>query len=341
MKFFLRVALGVACLTTAHAATLETTNIDGWLVGAYSDDRTGQFRHCASSTPYKSGITLVFAVGKDFTWSMGFANPQWQLRPGAEYDLIYWIDAGPKLTARGRANNKALVEVPLIDSRSLFESFRRGYQLSVQAAGETFLFNLNSSGKALAATLDCTKRYLARSTGTASNPFATPPPAPQGQVGMAESNARTEATILIANILSAAGIPGFRVVPREKIPDDFKSYDAVWTTDDVIGTVKIVSSQTVSSAEELATLVMASDAQTCKGVFASGRYPTQQKTGATRLRTGCSGSEHPIEVDYTIAPRAKGGFIVFGVLADEEKAQAGKEAGAKLHEAAVRTFARR
>jgi hypothetical protein len=133
----------------------------------------------------------------------------------------------------------------------------------------------------------------------------------------ADADTKTEATILIANVLSAAGISGFRVIPREQIPADLKSNDAVWVADGgLVGTVRIVSQQGASSTEQLASYLMASDAQSCKGVFASGRYPTQQQSGSARLRTACDNSDNEAtEIDYTIALRPQGGFYVFALVA--------------------------
>jgi hypothetical protein len=149
---------------------------------------------------------------------------------------------------------------------------------------------------------------------------------------------------LIANVLSAAGISGFRVIPREQIPADLKSNDAVWVADGgLVGTVSIVSQQGASSTEQLASYLMASDAQSCKGVFASGRYPTQQQSGSARLRTACDNSDNKaIEIDYTIALRPQGGFYVFALVATGGSGgQSVQQAGARLHEATLVSLSRR
>jgi hypothetical protein len=154
---------------------LGSTKVEGWLIGAYSDDTTGQFSHCGTAIPYRSGISLIFSVGKDFAWFMGLANPQWDLKPGAQYDLTYSIDAGPKLPAPGQAVTTHMILIPLVDNSFLFEQFRRGYQLFLHVGGDTFTFNLNNSGKALAATLECTKRHV-RAMGPTSPPSSPATP---------------------------------------------------------------------------------------------------------------------------------------------------------------------
>jgi hypothetical protein len=46
--------------SVVRAGTIETWNMAGWSAGAYTDDRTGAFSHCAMSASYRSGITMFF-----------------------------------------------------------------------------------------------------------------------------------------------------------------------------------------------------------------------------------------------------------------------------------------
>lgn len=86
--------LGTLVLGTAtgHEATLENDHIGNWLIGAYSNDQTGKLNHCGMSASYVGGTYI--AMGSAFNWSMGFANPQGTLTPGASYDLTYSNDGG-------------------------------------------------------------------------------------------------------------------------------------------------------------------------------------------------------------------------------------------------------
>jgi hypothetical protein len=65
---------------SAQAATLWNEHIGQWRVTAYADDQTGAFSSCIASARYQSGTYLLFSVSNSFSWNMGFANPQWQLR---------------------------------------------------------------------------------------------------------------------------------------------------------------------------------------------------------------------------------------------------------------------
>lgn len=163
--------------TVARAATMEELNVMGWIVGAYSDNRTGQFSHCATSIPYRSGTTLFFHLGRNYTWSMGLHNPRWQSAPGALIDLIYYIDTGPQTRVRAHVTTLGLVNIPLADSQALFDAFKRGRRLFVVDSRERFAFDLTNSSKALTAVYECVQRHLSgRSPPPGPHPGPTPGP---------------------------------------------------------------------------------------------------------------------------------------------------------------------
>jgi hypothetical protein len=82
-RLVLLSALVVCGSGPASAKAMSEWKLHGWLVGAYTNDTTKQFSHCAASIKYRSGILLLFSVTKDFRWMMGFANPEWRLNSGS------------------------------------------------------------------------------------------------------------------------------------------------------------------------------------------------------------------------------------------------------------------
>jgi hypothetical protein len=331
---FLAFAL-VSAAPTARAAVLEEINVSGWIVGAYSDNRTGRFSHCATSVPYRSGISLFFHLSSTYAWSMGLHNPQWRNSPGQTFNLIYYIDNGPSIPVRAVVGQTGMVAIPLANSQALFESFRRGQRLHVRDARETFTFSLANSSRALAATLTCVQRYAHSApppppTSNAPYPNA---PSPSAQ----DSELRAEAAIVAANVLSASGLQGFRVLPRDQIPAEAARFDAVWIADGgLLGTVTIVAPRGGSTIEDVVASLTAQDSKDCRGAFSSGRYPTDD-TGVGRLVTLCSGSSAP-EVQYTVVRRRAGGFFVLGVTGKEVSSSTVLEAGSRLYDVALRTL---
>ena len=59
----------------APAATMRNFKVGSWDAGAYSNDTTRQFTHCAATATYANGISVLFSINRDFHWSMGFAHP--------------------------------------------------------------------------------------------------------------------------------------------------------------------------------------------------------------------------------------------------------------------------
>lgn len=325
------IALALA-VTPARAATLETFNIGGWVGGAYSNDRTGEFSHCAVSIPYRSGIVLLFSVGRNLTWSMGLSNAQWRLTPGAEYDLTYYIDGGASVLARGRALNPVLIEVPLSNSTALFDDFRRGRVLTVLSAGATFTFSLKNSGKALAATLECTQRYVGRIAPPPQDPFVARPP----RRDAGEGTRKSEVIVLLADVLATTGVQNFKVLTREETPADLRRWSAVWSAPGLTGVLDVIEPQTASQAEQVASSLTSIQAQACKGNFSSQRLPSQPGSRTVRLRTGCGGGARSSEANYTIVPRYRGGgFYVFGIVADAPNFAPARETDDRLYEAVV------
>jgi hypothetical protein len=169
-----------ASAAMARAATIEEFNVMGWVVGAYSDNRTGQFTHCATSVPYRSGTTLLFHLARTYRWSMGLHNPRWRSTPGSLIDVVYYIDSGPQTRVRAQVNHLGVVSIPLADSRALFESFKRGRRLFVVDSRERYGFDLTNSSKALSAVYECVQRhsYPASGPGPSYGPRPGPAPAP-------------------------------------------------------------------------------------------------------------------------------------------------------------------
>lgn len=314
----LSAMLATALSLGPHAspgATLENFHVGNWLVGAYSDDSTGQFSHCGMSASYRSGILMIFTIGRDFRWYVDFYDPQWALTPGASYDLTMQIDGRGQIPARATALTTQMVAIPLQDNVALFERFRHGYQLRVDAAGRNFFFNLDGTARGLTAVLNCTHRYVAAATPSLdSNPFI----ASSGQPGATgRASLRAEATTFAANLLSQAGVSGFRIMQENETPKEWANFDVVWTAPAVIGMVDIIPSQATLRVDEIRANIVASDARSCKGKFASGAVPegdSNGQSGAGEFFTACDAAPAGWAVYYTLVPRSNGGFYLVGTI---------------------------
>lgn len=153
------------------------------------------------------------------------------------------------------------------------------------------------------------------------------------------SDHKAEAAIVLANVLTAVGVQGFRTVPNEQLAPALRRHDVVWLAEGgLVGLMNIETSSSFSNADQVAASLLAADSETCKGAFVGGRDRTVPATGSTRLLTACRSVEKPTEVDYTIVPRKRGGFYVFAVVGPPERAAMAQDWGARFHEAALRSL---
>jgi hypothetical protein len=154
---------------------------------------------------------------------------------------------------------------------------------------------------------------------------------------------KSEATVLLSNVLSAAQIQGSQIIEMDNLAIDLSAFfDAVWATQGgLTGSAKIIEPTAGRTAHDVASYVIADCAQRCNGLFATGRFPSGPKDAFVRLKTGCSSKDGTSASDYTIAPRASGGFVIFSVTAANEGASTrSEEAGARIHQAAMAVLAR-
>lgn len=179
----------------ASSAEIAKLKIGNWSGGAFTNNNTGAFSHCAASARYKSGITLVFSISNNRQWSMGFSSPSWNFTQGTTYPVRYWVDDGQVLNGTALAKTQTLAQVFLPANSSLFVAFKGGQMLRVAAAQQTLSFRLTDTDALLSALLRCSRdygNYRASSNpfggGTApapANPFAGSgtPPAPANPFG--------------------------------------------------------------------------------------------------------------------------------------------------------------
>ena len=64
------------------AGPFGTIHVGNWVGGAFSDDSTGAFSHCAATTSYASGVSLVVGQNAGNAWLLSFASPTFKLNKG-------------------------------------------------------------------------------------------------------------------------------------------------------------------------------------------------------------------------------------------------------------------
>ena len=72
-----------------------TITVGEWTGGAYTNDNTGAFSHCAASSRYRSGVLVVLAKDLDGDWSLGFASDGLSFTTGVKVQSIWFLTAKP------------------------------------------------------------------------------------------------------------------------------------------------------------------------------------------------------------------------------------------------------
>lgn len=170
LSFAFVVAAAFMSGQMARGAEMRHFQVAHWSAGAYTNDSTGAFSHCAASAVYRSDIGLMFSINRDFHWSMGLFGADWRLPVGTRYPVAYSVDQLPPTRATALAILPNTILVALADSSTLFQQFQKGYVLHIATPKRVFSFNLTSTSKLLPVLLECARNRGKREVAT-SNPF--------------------------------------------------------------------------------------------------------------------------------------------------------------------------
>ena len=313
---------------------MRNFKVGDWTAGAYSNDTTRQFSHCAATGTYGSGISVLFSISRDFHWSMGFAHPSWKLQPGAVYDIAFTVDDMQPILAKARAVKTLFVEVDLDGSGELFARFRRGRVLHVAAASQVFSFNLTGTSQLLPALLTCAANR-GSAVQTAANPFETKPAKSGASTPRVDPNTVAEATALAANLLSAAGIQGFTLLGPNDRPEI--EGNARWLQGEVLGTINIMSNVPAGEFKNIPAYLIGYNAKACKGTFFSGAIP-DETVEIGRVFTTCQRDDITSTDYYLIVPRRAGGAYLISTFSAGSE-QPAKQADAQLRSAVFKALA--
>jgi S1-C subfamily serine protease len=136
-----------------------SVNVGNWIGGAFSNDETGAFFHCAATTPYANGVILVVSQNAAGTWSLAFASPGYRFNKGenAAIDVTFDGREQARLYATAYQSNMLTAIMPL----NVVRTFQKA-SLMVATAGRSVLnFDLTSTGPVIAALANCVSKVKA------------------------------------------------------------------------------------------------------------------------------------------------------------------------------------
>ena len=149
------IALTFICSSALARGPYGQIQIGNWNGGAYTNDQSGQFSHCAAGTQYLSGVHFLVSVNNNMDWMLGFAHKGWQLKIGEVIPLELTFDGRTPVHVYGNAIQTAFVVVQMPPNSQLVQQFRNATQMTALAKGQLFTFNLTATSHLLPALVNC------------------------------------------------------------------------------------------------------------------------------------------------------------------------------------------
>jgi S1-C subfamily serine protease len=152
-----------ACCTFGFASAagpFGTITIGNWIGGAFSNDQTRAFSHCAATAPYANGIILVVGQDASGSWLLSFASPGFRFNKGdsAPIDVVFDGQEQARLFATANASNSVTAMLPLNVART----FQKASLMVVTTNGSKPLqFALTSTAPVMAAIANCVTKVKA------------------------------------------------------------------------------------------------------------------------------------------------------------------------------------
>jgi hypothetical protein len=281
-----------------------------WVGTASFDDDSGDLEHCRIEAIYNSDITLAFGLLPDFTLVMVLTNPAWSLRGDVQFPLELTVDRRWSKSVTGKVVDPSGVFVYIGDDWEAFEALRRGRELRVVAARETFEFLLMGSSYGLAEAARCVLMNSQIATHKAdpfsiqSDPFATGASTPSpSSAGLTRSE--------MAGFLAAAGLENATLMTDAQRAEFMPYAQHGWNIGTTFGGFAEYIVQERSLREVLAAEI-AGLSQACEGQTFSGSQPPKRIGEVTMVRFGvsCDTSDGPVVMSGTLIQGDASGVVI-------------------------------
>jgi S1-C subfamily serine protease len=166
-SFVAAFVLQLSVVAANAAGPFGSVKVGSWIGGAFSNDETGAFSHCAATAPYANGVILVVGYNAAGIWSLAFASPNYRFKQGenAAIDVIFDGQEQARLFATANQPNMLTSVMPA----NVVRTFQKA-SLMVATSGRTVLnFDLTSTGPVIAALANCVTRVKADGLGKAGD----------------------------------------------------------------------------------------------------------------------------------------------------------------------------
>ena len=132
--------------------------VGNWTGGAFTNDTTGAFSHCAVNAGYRNGTRMFTSITADLKWLIGFAHPNWKLKQGSRLNLQLVFDRTARIEVTAEAKTPTFLTIAMPADSQLIGAFRQGHRLELVANDQRLTFALTSTGEMLPALVECAKQ---------------------------------------------------------------------------------------------------------------------------------------------------------------------------------------
>ena len=276
-------------------ALAYSANVEGWDVRHFEVANKPPTA-CIMGATFQDGTRFSIIIFNDYSWALGLANKEWKLRKGGATDVAAYVD-GQFITSGKAEHLTNDIAVLNLTGAETYRALQKGQRLDLQTPYGRLNFALKGSGKAMYALLDCVK---------------TLQPAPSTPAQSADRDFQmvplAEATVVLTNLLNAAGIRGWHLrSPKEG--DHAVSFGLAGGS---IGFFRAARGRT-ATADDYAGYVLRKWSELCKGKFMSGKQSVPSVDGSVvrKIATTChgDGGERDTATETTIV-RQPNGFLM-------------------------------
>jgi S1-C subfamily serine protease len=157
------------------AGPFGTIHVGNWQGGAYTDDATGAFSHCAAGANFANGLSLLISQNANRTWIIGFASLNWNLPEGQPNPIDLTFDGQSQFRIFGTTQQKlisAILPNPALNAlrKSRLMVATGGHQPPVN-------FDLAMVGRLVPIITNCVDRMKTNGVAAAGD-FSIAPPKP-------------------------------------------------------------------------------------------------------------------------------------------------------------------
>jgi S1-C subfamily serine protease len=174
VRFAVSIAAALLCASPSFAAgPYGSIHVGLWNGGAYTNDTTGEFSHCAAGTSYNSGINVILGQNVNGAWLLGFAHPAWRLHTGESFPVDITFDGQAEFHLVGTALAPQLM-MAILPTSAAIDQFRKSSLMVADAKGQTFQFSLSSTSQLLPVIANCVVKVKTAGLSNAGDFSALP-----------------------------------------------------------------------------------------------------------------------------------------------------------------------